>query len=787
MTRRFGIDALASPAVEARDVETLEFPRLLDVLAGHARSELGKEIVWALHPTTDRGAIEHGLDVVEELMALASEAGRLPTSDVPRIAPAIAMAAPEGAALEATSLVEIRDVLSVAKAVRAHLRRDPIHFATLSALADTLPAAPELEAALARVLDERGQVREDASPALAAARAATRELRAELEARLLAMVRDPELGDTVGDRYVTLRNGRYVVPVKHSAAWTFPGVVQDRSASEETVFVEPLFAVEVNNRLILASKTEEIEERRVRTDLTRLVRQASEAVAELERGLARADAFAAAAEFAQAHGCTRPTFGDGVALREARHPLLVVSGRTVVAADVLLPADRRGLAITGPNAGGKTVALKTLGLSALMAQSGLFVFAAAGSSLPLFDTVLVDIGDEQSIERDLSTFTGHAENLARIAASARPGTLVLLDEPGAGTDPIEGAALAVGVLTDLLERGPLVVFTTHFPQVKTFALAQPALDVAAFDVDPATGAPRYVLAYHTVGQSLALPIARRHGIPERALAVAERTLSGEHQDLAHAIRRLEDSRRELDEARDAARAEQAGVAAARAEAAALVEDLRARQRRRWADDLDASRRFVEDVERRGHALLERLRQRPDAATLRSFSDEVRGEIRAHVDEVDEPPAGRPPVPGDTVEVAGSKIRGELIEIEGDRARIRRGGMRFEVPVKQLRLAADAAAQPRVVVRLAPNAQPTESQAEVNLIGLHVREAVDALASFLDRAARTGVPEIRVVHGIGSGALRRAVHQFLATSPYCQSYREADLGAGGSGVTIAELA
>jgi DNA mismatch repair protein MutS2 len=243
----------------------------------------------------------------------------------------------------------------------------------------------------------------------------------------------------------------------------------------------------------------------------------------------------------------------------------------------------------------------------------------------------------------------------------------------------------------------------------------------------------------------------------------------------------------LDEARDALAAERDATRAARAEAETLVADLRARQRKRWSEDLASARRFLEDVERRGHAMLDQLRERPTATALRTFSETVRSEIREQGEQhVSEPSPGRPPVIGDTVEVVGSKIRGELLEIEGERARIRRGGMRFEVPVKQLRVAADEEPKSRVVVQLAPAAQPADAHTEVNLVGLHVREAVDTLAAFLDRAVRVGASEVRVVHGIGSGALRRAVQQFLATSPYCQGYREADLAAGGSGVTIAEL-
>src|SRR5947199_46331 len=337
----------------------------------------------------------------------------------------------------------------------------------LAAEGEAIDPVPEVAEPLAATLDETGQVRDEASPALAAARAVTRELRAQMEARLLGMVRDPEMASIVAEQYVTVRNGRFVVPIRTAAAGTVAGVVQDRSASGETVFMEPLFAVELNNRLLLAAKDEEAEERRVRGELTALVRLHAARLEAVEGALAAADARRAAAHFAARHGCTRPVLGaPDVSLPAARHPLLLEAGRPVVAVDLRVPAERRGLAITGPNAGGKTVALKTLGLCALMAHAGLFVPAAEGSRLPLCTAVLVDIGDEQSIDRDLSTFTGHIENLAGIAAAAGPGALVLLDEPGAGTDPVEGAALAVGLLTDLLARGPRVVLTSPFPQVK---------------------------------------------------------------------------------------------------------------------------------------------------------------------------------------------------------------------------------------------------------------------------------------------------------------------------------
>jgi DNA mismatch repair protein MutS2 len=776
--------------VRPRDLDTLELPRVLDAVAAHARSIAGRDAVRALRPTTDLDEARERLALLAEAVALGDETGAIPTADVPLLGPALAQAAPACAALESRRLVELRDVLVVARSVRTHLRHDLDRFPRLAALADALPEAPELEAELLRTLDESGEVREDASPALAQARRASRELRAKLEAQLERVVHDPANASVIGDDYVTVRNGRYVLPIRTAAAWSFEGVVQDRSSSTETVFIEPLFAVEMNNRLVLAARAEEEEERRVRAALTHLVRVHAEPLAALEQALAQVDALAATAAFARRHGATAPRLGgDVIDLPAARHPLLLLSGRPVVPVDIRLDAGQRGLAITGPNAGGKTVALKTIGLLALMAQSGLFIPSADGARLPCFQAVLADVGDEQSIEHDLSTFTGHAENLAAIARAAGPGSLVLLDEPGAGTDPIEGAALAVGVLEDLLARAARLVFTTHFPQVKTFALAEPTLALAAFDVDAETGTPRYRLDYHAIGQSFALPIARRHGIPARALEAAERLLAGESRDLARAVARLEESRKALDAAREAAQEEARKLKEAQAEIEALRADLRARQRARWSEDLEASRRFLRELRLEGQAILDAQRAKPDAAALRRFAADAAARIEAKTaaEVAPEPqPVGRPPRIGDLVEVAGRGIRGELVEVSGERARLQRGGLRFEVPVEQLRVVEGAAPRERVAVRVE---RPEEDmmRGEINLVGQRTREAVETLSGFLDRAVRTGLGEVRVVHGVGTGALRKAVQEFLGKSPYCVKFRDADPEAGGPGVTVAELA
>ena len=709
---------------------------MLEAVAAHARSAAGRDAVRASRPTTDRAEAERRLQVTADLIALDAEAGRLPTADVPVLGPALADAAPHGAALESRRGDPRRPRRRAPHG--GHLRRDPERFPALAALADTLIDLRELRTTLARTLDDSGQIREDASPALAAARATCRELRAQLENRLLTVVRDPGHADVVSDQYVTVRNGRYVVPIRSHAAWSFGGVVQDRSGSDETVFIEPLFAVEMNNRLLLASKTEEAEERRVRVELTDLVRLEADALATLETARALADAHAAVAAFGLEHRATRLRSAPTTSCCAPR-AIRCSSSRTgrscrSTSCYARASAGSRSRART-PAARRSRSDARALGAAR---ADGCFCARGRGRPTPCFSAVLADIGDAQSIERDLSTFTAHATNLAAIATAAGAGGLVLLDEPGAGTDPVEGAALAVGVLTDLLERGPRIAFTTHFAQVKTYALSEPALEIAACDVDAETGAARYELVYHSVGQSFAIPIARRHGVPARAIDVAERLLAGESQDLARAIARLEATRRELERARDDAGVERRQPAAARTEAEALAADLRARQRRHWTDDLEESRRFLRDVERKGRARSSRSSDSGPSPPRSGRSCADGGRDRDPRADAPEAAPATPPKLGNTVEGRERWHPRRAVEIQGERAassgRTAVRGRAVPAPGRRRRTTAE-----RVAIHVAKPAEADHERGEINLVGQRVRaEAIDALATSLDRSVRPGL-------------------------------------------------
>jgi DNA mismatch repair protein MutS2 len=529
----------------------------------------------------------------------------------------------------------------------------------------------------------------------------------------------------------------------------------------------------------------------VLADLTALVRGDADSLRATYDGLVQLDVLHARARFAVEHRCTQPRFEkDAIKLLGARHPGLMVSGRNVVPIDVVLPQGKRVLIISGPNTGGKTVALKTLGLLSLMAQSGILLPVEEGSYLPCFKSVFADVGDEQSIERSLSTFSAHVANLVDILRQPDDLCLVLLDEPGVGTDPEEGAALGIGVIQALQEKGAVVVASTHFAAIKVFALSDDAWATAAVQFDVDTMSPSYHLLYHSVGESMALPIARRLGLPDAALRLAEEAQTDSARNLATAMERLQSARREYEQRLAAIEAREAETAKARQEAESLLGELREKRKRQWTTELREARAFVRDVKERGRQMLREIEAgRANRQSLSEFAKAQADTIAERQHDVQPQPVATPiPTPGDEIQVADTSIRGELLSVQGDRAWIQRGSMRFEVPAKELRRLSKTKPDTRLPAESVSivSEPPADIQREVNLVGLRTREALSQVDTFLDRAVRSGYSQVRIIHGVGSGALRRAVADYLSTSPYCVSFRPGEPGEGGGGVTIATL-
>lgn len=678
-----------------RDLQVLEFDKVLALLADCTLSSAGREACLALRPQTEPEKVETESERTWQFFRLSQEFPTFPHRQFPDIHLALQQAAPEGAALEGRVLLAILDVAVLSRTLlKFFLRVDQV-YTQLADFSARLLIFPTLEETLRRCLTDNGALTDDASPELHALRRRLRALGQELEQRLERMLRAPEMHEFVADHYITIRNNRFVLPVRTSRQTRVPGVVQDRSSSGETVFIEPLVAVELNNRLLLTKKEEEAEENRVLLWLTSLVRGETQQLAQVFTALTDIDVLYAKALLARKYGGTKPRFdGNAVQLRAARHPLLVASGKPVTSIDLLIPEGKSGLIISGPNTGGKTVALKTLGLLCLMAQSGLFIPVEENNCLPIFQGIFADIGDPQSLEQSLSTFAAHMQNLAEVLRDLSPPALVLFDEPGGGTDPIEGGALACGVLTYLQTRGAMVAAVTHLTPVKLFALSEGSYQVAAVEFDVDTFTPHYRLHYDTIGQSLGLAMARRLGVPEAACAAAEAALSHEARHLTGAITRLEETRAALE-------AERAVAAAEREQAVAFrqrQQELVAKQERQ--------QRILQDKLTEAQALIRQLRQdRPELASrvhvcLGSTSVEAcdagetltpSGHQQARISTA-KPETVRPALPepcsllkvGDEVETDNGQVRGELVAVRGHRARIRHGGVTFDVAIAQIR-------------------------------------------------------------------------------------------------------
>ncbi len=774
-----------------RDLNALEFGLVRERLRELASSPGGKQGCLRLRPATERTVAATALELTWQLFRLTERHGRVAIGDFPDVRALLREAARAGSILDGPALVEILTVLDSARRARAFLNAHAGDVPGLVALSQRIDPPDELRNTLARSLDAEGNVTDDASDELAEVRHTLRHVRARLARRLETMLERPDVAEMVSDKFVTLRNDRYVVPVRTACAPQFEGQIQDRSVSGETTFIEPPFAIELNNRLLIAAREEQRIVQKILADLTDMLRLDATRLGATWAALVDLDVLQARADFTRLYRCTQPVFDeDEVRLLAARHPVLLFRERDVIPVDLLLPAGKRVLVITGPNTGGKTVALKTLGLLALMAQSGIPIPAAEGSRLPCFRAIYADVGDEQSIERDLSTFSGHLANIKEILDLHEPPALVLLDEPGVGTDPEEGAALGIGVLSELDTIGARVAVTTHYTSIKAHALADDDFVTAAVAFDIESMEPSYRLVYHSVGESLAVPIARRLGLPERILSTAARVRSHEAISFAEAMRELEASRRRYEERVTQIDDELRDSREKRAEAERLLAELKRQRETHWKEELRTARDYVRSLREEGRELLRSI-ERGEARKrkLDDFVARAAQDIDARRIELEgthAPDTGAPLRVGEEVQVVGTRLRGELVSTEGARAWIQRGTMRFEVPTKDLRRAGNASSPGPRPVEVRVERPEAGSSMEISLLGLRAKEALERLDSFLDGAVRDGIPSVRVIHGVGSGALRRAVVDYLETCPYCSGFRAGRDAEGGAGVTIAAL-
>ena len=760
---------------------------------------MGRERAQGATPLTDVTAVESAIALTGQARVALGAEGPPPLDGIADIRPVLGRCATEGSLLEGAELVLLIPVLDAGPRLRAWGQAVQSNGPDLARLTEHLPRLTDLRDTLRHALEEDGSLTDRASPRLRSLRHQVRDRRRRIVADLERMLQAE--GDRLfADRFVTVRHGRYVLPVRAEARQRVRGIVHDRSQSGQTIFVEPESAVEANNELVQALREEEQEAARILGELSDAVRTRRGEIETLVEAIGELDWVLTRAHAAERMEATAPVIDrEGrVALRLARHPLLLAQAwrdpsRGVVPVDVELSPERPLLIVTGPNAGGKTIALKTLALAALMAQVGCHVPAAEGSRLPLFESLYAIIGDEQSVAENLSTFSAFVKQIREVLAEADHRSLVLVDELGAGTDPDEGAALAQAILETLADRGTLVVATTHLEPLRAFASSEPRARNASVEFDTATLAPTFRLRYDVPGQSYALAIAGRLGLSPDLIARAQGHRSADAARVSHLIARLDEASRteaertlvmERRESETAARlaAAQAAEASATARARELVERAKAE-----------AAALVMDVRRAVAAEWERLkrgeRSRPALDESRRRLREITTRVTPALSEA--APDEAPLAPGMTVVAAHLGLRGELVSVVGETASVQAGAVTVRVPLGALRRAAESATPApvsrRATVREAPDAPaPRATAQELMLIGRTTDEARDLVEKYLDDAFMAGLANVRLIHGKGTGALRKAVRSVLSDHPLVESFRDGGPAEGGAGATVAEI-
>jgi DNA mismatch repair protein MutS2 len=772
---------------------SLEFAAVLDVIAGRAAGPLAALRIRALLPDTDPSRINLELARVGELLSLHRRGERVVVPPVPDLRSALGRLRVDGSVLEIGELADIRRTATAGRLISDDLAR----IASMAPLVAELHAAPldrAIERRLERAVDDDGELLDTASPGLAAARREIHAARERLIRRLEAILRDEDGGGAV-----TMRGGRYVIPVRRDARNRTDGIIHDESGSSGTLFVEPTAAIELGNALRSAIVAEEREVLLVLRELTELLRPARRELVALHEMSVTVDTLVARASWGfDVAGEVPEITGRGGDLRlvNARHPLLLARGIDAIPFDLHMPRAERTLLISGPNTGGKTVLLKAAALAILLAQSGVVPPVALGSTMPIVTAVFVDIGDHQSLAADLSTFSAHVAELRRILDGADGGALVVLDEVGSGTDPAEGGALAMAVLEELTHRGALTLATTHLGALKSLAERVPGVVNGSLQFDAATLSPTYRFTKGIPGRSYGLAIARRLGVDAAVLAAAEAHVPEAERELDRLLASVEAREQEL-RVHEHELIERTIEVDRREAVVSVREDEVSVRATEWARrEKDAERErarqakaYLLEARKRVEEALSLAKGAADEASVREARRLVEEGVRseaARLDEVDTVPADR----SGAIEV-GATVRlttgatGEVAELRSDgRAVVQVGAMRLVVKTGTLTRIADRERPKRSAELLTGDAPVRDAVFEVDLRGMRADEAEAAVLAALDAAVLAEQPFLRIIHGMGTGVLRESVRRLLGNDRRVASFDFAPRQQGGTGVSIA---
>ncbi len=783
--------------ITERNLRVLEFTRIREMLSEGALTPIGAEKCLALTPSDTLAEAERAQQETEEAAVLLQYVGGHPLTDFPDVRPSL-LICEKGGTLSPGMLLGIASLLRASRKARDTLITERENTPLLRDMAQGLTEQIRLEKDITDAILSEDEIADRASSELMNIRRHLRGAQERIKEKLNQMIRSSAMQKYLQEAIITVRNDRYVVPVRAEYRSQVPGLVHDQSASGATLFIEPMAAVEMGNEIREWTIKEAREIERILASLSAEVAPFADALRENVELLGDLDFIFARGLLSRRLVCTAPKLNDRGFLHiiRGRHPLIPAD--KVVPIDLWLGKDFTTLVVTGPNTGGKTVTLKTVGLFTLMAQAGLQIPAELGTELAVFDQVWADIGDEQSIEQSLSTFSGHMTNIVQIMREVTPRDLVLFDELGAGTDPTEGAALAQSILTRLLHIRVRTVATTHYSELKVFALTTEGVENASVEFNVETLRPTYRLSIGVPGKSNAFEISRRLGLPENLIEGARKLLSSEEVRFEDVIANAEYHRQIAERERQIAQDASRETIRLRDEAEKLRREMESRREESLRKAREEAKRILQDARRESENVISELRRMKKEAGTPEDINALRKRLERNIDGVSEslrpaeaPEEDAPPEKvkaGDTVRVLTLGTTAVVLEDPGSRGEVQlaSGNMKFKAKLKDLRMVRTAPVREKTTVKTRTEALTRSVPMECDVRGMNLEEAESAVELYLDEAVLAGLNEVSIIHGKGTGVLRSGLRQELRRNRHVKSIRPGMYGEGEDGVTVVRL-
>ncbi|ACN98835.1 MutS2 protein [Sulfurihydrogenibium azorense Az-Fu1] len=760
-----------------KDLESIEYNKFLELLSSYTHNDLTKRHIINLRPFNNLEKLQKEIQKTKELYDLFIKKGYLPLTEYPDISQALNLAVIQDSILSPKDLFDIASLLKVVKEVKSYI--DVSQVQVLKSLHQDLTPLRELEKAITDSIDNTFSVKDTASIDLSRIRKEIKEVESKINKVLESILNKPAYEEAIQEKIITIRRERFVIPIKYNYTHKIKGIILDRSSSGNTVYIEPFEVVPLNNKLSDLKLQEQIEIRKILKFLTDLVRSKVHFIKKSFEAILDFDILQAKVRYSKELDCIFPKQDEYLRLYNAKHPIFLLKNKPFNPIDIIVE-NKRGLIITGSNTGGKTVALKTAGLLSLLYKTAIPIPVDENSTVRVFDGVFIDIGDYQSIEENLSTFSYHVKNIKEILELSTQNSLLLFDELIPGTDPDFASALGIAILEYVREKGCFVIASTHLKKVKMYALSSDYYSIASVGFDKETLQPTYKIYYNTVGESMAFYIAQRLGLPEKILQIAKKYVEEDilkFQDMASNLSKMiaqyEEKIKEVEILKQQLQEEKQKYEE-------LVRKLEQDRKEKWKESLKDIQDYIKNLKEEGYEILRQVKEEKSGSKLEKFIKTKKLEIQT----IGQEEVNQEIKEGDAVRLKGKAQKGTVIAIRESKANVDFGGLKVWVDLSKIEKVSEEKKEEKQTVKVSKpsvNVMPS-----INLIGKTKEEAIKELEKYIDSILLQGLTTFKIIHGYGTGVLRKAVREYLDKLPYKVRYEDAPYHEGGMGATIVYL-